>query len=281
MDISEYSSRAQDAVRLPLPKRLEVEAVMRFLGLLRPGNKACLDLGFDTPMACQMLRRLGGYWTSVARDAARQRHLAAALGESVECLGPHGELPFEDKQFEVAVLAHGCLSGDAETDASLIREVHRVLKVGGLIVLTVEYAKPFGMAYLLNHRRRVAGVGGCYSESDVFDLLKDGFDVLGMRHFCRFWMQMVRQWVDRREAQGGGAAMSRRLVSALYGAAHLLNLPISLSKGYLMTVHGRRKGWRPRQTPVLADGRRISDAVLKGQRQPTMRAWRGAIGDGA
>jgi len=137
-----------------------------------------------------------------------------------------------------------------------------VLKVGGLIVITVEHDKPMGLAYLLNHRRSVADAGGRFSESGVFDLLKDGFDVLGMRHYCRFWVQCVRQWADRR-TQGGWAAGGRRL-NALYGTACLMDLPLRFGKGYLMTAHGRRKGWRPRQIPVLADGRRLSDAVLKG-----------------
>jgi SAM-dependent methyltransferase len=264
MEKTEKPPRAKGAVKLLLPERMEVEAVMRFLGTSRLGNKACLDVGFGNPTASHLLRRMGGYWTAVACDAEGQRICSAALGAAAECLGPHGELPFEDKQFDIVVLAHGCLSGDPVADDAVIREAHRVLKVGGLIVLTVEYDKPFGLAYLLNHRRLVAGTGGRYSESAVFDLLKGGFDVLGMRHFCRFWMQMVRQWVDRRERQPGAADASRRLVGALYGAAHLLNAPIGLSKGYLMTAYGRRKGWRPRQTPVLADGRRISEAVLKG-----------------
>lgn len=258
----ENTPRIRDTAVLALPERLEIETVMRFLGAFKLGNKACLDLGFDNPAAGQRLRRMGGYWTAVARDADRQRLYAAASGEVVECIGLHGELPFEDKQFDVVVLAHGCLSGDYATDETLIREAHRVLKVGGLIVLTVEYNKPLGLAYLFNHRRLVANAGGRYSESDVFELLKGGFDVLGMRHFCRFWLQMVRQWVDRR--RHGDDAAHGRLVKVSYELAHLLNLPLSLGKGYLMTAYGRRKGWRPRQTPVLADGRRISEAVLKG-----------------
>lgn len=240
----------------PLPLRLELDAVHRILETLRIEGKTCLDVGFTHPLACRRLRHGGGYWTSVAHNDETRARLSDELNEDV-ALSPGLEaLPFEDKQFDVVVLALGCLSGGGDADTALVRECHRLLKVPGYLILTVEFAKPFGLASLLTGTRGIGGVGGQYSEAALFDLLKTGFDWLGMRHFCRFWAQLVRLWATRRHADDAGAN------AVLYWAARQFDVLSFLSRGYLMTVCGRRKGWRPRQTPYLSDGRSISEAVL-------------------
>ena len=58
--------------------------------------------------------------------------------------------------------------------------------------------------------RRMAFGAASYTESDIFHLLKDGFDVLGFRFSCRFWVQMVRQWDSRR---GSGIRGTNHLVA--------------------------------------------------------------------
>lgn len=243
-------------VRSPLPLQLEMEAVQRILTAFRVKNQPCLDIGFRAPACCRQLRECGGYWTSVALNRETCANLAAGLAEDVALLGPDALLPFEDKQFDVVVLALGSLSGDRDADTALVRECHRVLKVSGYLILTVEYAKPLGLVNLLNRRHPVAATGGHYSEAALFDLLKTGFDWLGLRTYCRFWVQMVRQWVDRRQPEAGPA------LAALYWAARICDCLTVFTRGYLVTAYGRRKGWRPRTTPKLADGRNISETVL-------------------
>jgi len=252
---------AGDAFRqaCSLPLRLELDAVRRILDSLHPEGHACLDIGFRSVQACKRLRAGGGYWTSAAIDASVRDRLAAALQTDVPMLDPQGELPFEDKQFDVVVVALGSLSGDADADTALIREYHRVLKAPGYLILTVEYAHPVGLAYLLNRQQQVAGTGGRYSEGALFDLLKTGFDWLGYRSFCRFWVQMVWQWTDRRRQDPPDV----RRLRWLYLLARVLDAPAFFARGYLITVYGRRKGWRPRRTPTLADGRSMPDAVLR------------------
>ena len=245
-------------VRCHLPLQLELEAVHRILAATRMANLACLDVGFRVPKACRQLRVPGGYWTSVATDRASRDRIAAELKEDVPLLGPRGELPFEDKQFDVVVLSLGTLSGDRDADTALICECHRVLKVSGCLILTVKYSKLFDLANLLHNRRQVTGTGGQYSEAALFDLLKTGFDWLGLRTYCRFWMQMVRQWADRRHPETGDP----RLLTAFYWMARIADCMAFFTRGHLVTAYGRRKGWRPRQTPKLADGRSISEAVL-------------------
>lgn len=244
-----------------LPLRREVSAISHFLHARAGQIKVGLDVGFTNAGVSQWLRQTGGYWMSVEPTPQRRALVAVALGEdAVLCAGENGEMPFEDKQFDAVVLAHGVLH-EGEPAATMIRECHRVIKTGGFLVLTVENRKRFGIAAALNRNRLVSGAGGCYNESEVFQLLKDGFDVLGFRYSCRFWVQVVRQWVDRRRVSGIRGAANGWL-RFLYGVAMVLDVPLFWTRGHQMTVFCRRKGWREKHTRVLGSGTPVSDAVL-------------------
>ena len=250
-----------------LPLRREVSSVLHFLHAQRGIIRAGLDVGFTNAGVSRILRQTGGYWMSVEPTAARRNLVASALGqETVLASGANGELPFEDKQFDVVVLAHGVLPHDTESAAAMIRECHRVLKAGGHCILAVEYRKRYGVAAALNRQRVVSGAGGRYSETEVFQLLKDGFDVLGFRFTCRFWVQLVRQWVDRRR-EGGAYGMANGWLRFLYAAALLLDALLVFTKGYQMTVYGHRKGWREKHAHVMSNVTPVSDAMLSDPRR--------------
>ena len=225
--------------------------------------KVCLVIGFTHAGVSRYLREhVGDYWMTVERTVERCNWVAGELAEgTVFVAGQDDELPFEDRQFDALVLAHGTLPYDARAAARVIRECHRVVKTGGLFLMTVESRRTFGLANLLNFNHRLSGTGGLYTEEEVFRLLKDGFDVLGFRYSCRFWVQLVRQWADRRRERGNFGEMSLWL-RFLYGLAHILDIPLFLSKGYQMTVCGRRKRWRGEQVHVLSASTPVSDAVL-------------------
>ncbi len=249
-----------------LPLRREISSVMHFLHAQARCVKVGLDVGFTNAGVSQILRHTGGYWMSVEPTPQRRNLVAVALGDdTVLCSGEGGELPFEDKQFDAVVMAHGVLPGGAEAGA-MVRECHRVLKTGAHFILTVETRKRVGLASALNQQRVVSGSGGCYNEAEIFQLLKDGFDVLGFRYTCRFWVQLVRQWVDRRrESHINGAA--NIWLRFLYGVALVLDAPLVLTKGYQMTVYGRRKGWREKHSRVVANSTPVSDAMLSDPRR--------------
>ena len=88
-----------------LPLRLELDAVRRILDALHPDGHACLDIGFRTAQAGARLRSGGGYWTSVTLTEADRERLAAEQQTDVLVMDAQGELPFEDKQFDVVVVA--------------------------------------------------------------------------------------------------------------------------------------------------------------------------------
>ncbi|MDD4103318.1 MAG: methyltransferase domain-containing protein, partial [Kiritimatiellae bacterium] len=233
-----------------LPLRRETSAVLHFMQLSGVRIRLGLDIGFTHAGASRLLSQSGGYWVSVEPTLQRRNLVATVLGEDrVLCAGADGELPFEDKQFDVVVLAHGMLSGGAATDIT-VRECHRVLKTGGIFLMTAEHRKKFSMASAFNRQRLVSGAGASFSDADIFRLLKDGFDVLGFRYTCRFWVQMVRQWVDRRRWSGGRRPGSI-WIKLLYGIALVADAPLFFTRGHQMTVFARRKGWRNKHAKVL------------------------------
>jgi SAM-dependent methyltransferase len=251
-----------DSNMYSLPLRREVSAVLHFLHAQTGAVRTGLDIGFTNAGVSRLLRLTGGYWMTVEPSPQRRALVAAVLGEeTVLSVGAKGELPFEDKQFEAVVLARGALSSHADAGMA-IRECHRVIRTGGLLLFTVEYRKRLVWAGALDRQRSVPGSDGCYTESEVFRLLKDGFDMLGVRFSCRFWVQWVRQWVDRRKLSGIRGANNGWL-RVLYGLAWLLDLPLFWTRGHQMTVCCRRKGWRGgKNTHVLGMNMPVSDAVL-------------------
>ena len=255
-----------DSNMYSLPLRREISAVLHFLHTQNAALRTGLDIGFTNAGVSRLLRLLGGYWMTVEPTPQRRSLVAAALGdETVLRVGTKGDLPFEDRQFDTVVLAHGVLRDGPETSV-IVQECHRVLKTGGLLLLTVEYRKRFGLANILNQRRTVSGAGYRYTESEVFQLLKDGFDVLGVRSTCRFWVQLVRQWADRRRLSGIRGANNAWL-KMLYGLAWVLDLPLFWTRGHQMTVCGRRKGWRGQHSPMLGTNMPVSDAILSDPRR--------------
>ncbi len=250
MASEDLSSRdlAAAALQADLPLRIELDAIGRMLAAqdFTPST-TCLDLGFANPMASVQLRRLGGYWMSAAFDGPGRRRAAAVLGEEgVLQGGIDGEFPFEDKQFDVVVLARGILNGDLGHDIRVITECHRVLKTPGYLIVCSDYRRRFS---LLGQ----GGQGG-YSEKQMFNLLKLGFDVLGVKTYCRFWVQLVHRCLG---SEASGAA------PGLYSIANALDKLLFLSKGYYIIANGRRKRWRDNQASgVYAHGVSIGDGAL-------------------
>lgn len=252
--------RWQADFRADRPLRMEIEAIERILAGFDIGTLTCLDVGIPNPLGSLALRRCGGYWSSVGWTPERCRSASAILQEEVLSAGADGELPFDDKQFDVVVVARGRLTGgDAVRDLALVQECHRVLKTPGYLVISGDYRKRFNLAGLLARRSgREPGPG--YNEKQMFDLLKIGFDVLGVRTYCRFWVQVMRLALDAPERGKG------RATAFLYWLASQLDAPIFFTRGYQVIAHGRRKGWRERQPLGVRHGMHIGETVLSRSR---------------
>lgn len=171
---------------------------------------AGVDVGFADAAFSQSLRQMrAGVWMTVEDGSAARDAAAAALDpKTVLQLGAGGELPFEDHQFEIVLLSLAMLSQPRERLGTLIREAHRILQGGGCLYFTVEEA---------------SGDGAGWTQRAVYELLRDGFDVVGLRR-PPWWR---------------------------FGTA-----------GRTLTVCARRKNWRNRGTPIVGAAMPVSSAML-------------------
>lgn len=171
---------------------------------------AGVDVGFADAAFSQSLRQMrAGVWMTVEDGSAARDAAAAALDpKTVLQMGAGGELPFEDHQFEIVLLSLAMLSQPRERLGTLIREAHRILQGGGCLYFTVEEA---------------SGDGAGWTQRAVYELLRDGFDVVGLRR-PPWWR---------------------------FGTA-----------GRTLTVCARRKNWRNRGTPIVGAAMPVSSAML-------------------
>lgn len=171
--------------------------------------RAGVDSGFGDAAVSQALRAAcPGVWMTVEDGPAARARVAESLDpKTVLQLGVGGEMPFDDHQFEVVVLSAALLSGDRARADAVVRETHRILQGGGCLVFSVDEAG--------------SGVG--FSERGIYDLLKDGFDVVGLKR-PPWWK---------------------------FGAA-----------GRTLTVCARRKTWRRRSAPIVGEAMPVSSAML-------------------
>ncbi len=170
--------------------------------------RAGLDVGFADAEVSRAFRTAhAGVWMTVEDGAAARASTAAVLDpKTVLQAGQGGELPFEDHQFEVVLFAKAMLEGPRARVATLVREAHRVLQGGGCLIFTVEESS-----------------GGDWSARAVYELLRDGFDVIGLKR-PPWWR---------------------------FGTA-----------GRTLTVCAGRKNWRNRGTPIVGAAMPVSSAML-------------------
>jgi SAM-dependent methyltransferase len=121
--------------RSPL-KRAKWEALRAAAG--ETAGRRCLDLGSDNGVISLLFREAGGAWRSAELDPEAIASIRALVGDPVERLeGPH--LPYPDGSFDLVVVVD--LLEHLEDDATLARELARVLVPGGRLVANVPHAR--------------------------------------------------------------------------------------------------------------------------------------------
>lgn len=246
--------------------RIKTQEILRILG--PADGKTCLDIGLDNGVVSGILRKHGGSWQTVARKPAAMEHAAAALGTNVVAFDG-ARLPFEDKSFDVAILSDFIEYLPSEHE--LIAECHRILKPSGRLILNVPHAKRWSFVNMLESmfgqtagKKAMARRG--YTETDLFQLLKHGFDVHIIRSYSRTPIQTIRYILEKKAAtRGNDSGALLKLYSSfyiLYWLAFQFDAFFFFTKGYYLVADAFRHPWRPRETPILNDGRSISEAVL-------------------
>lgn len=121
-----------------------------------------LDIGCGQGSQLQRLdgfcRRVVGLDTDLAilEDAKRQAPRAELIHQAAD------DLPFADKEFDVVVLADVLEHVGLERQQEVVEEAHRVVKPGGLLVLTVPHTGITAFLDPMDVKRRLPRIYGLY-----------------------------------------------------------------------------------------------------------------------
>lgn len=276
--VAEADSRTRDEwtgrQALAFRKLLHLQVILKEVLRLAGGTDglACMDFGAGNCMLSYHLRRHGGDWRTVVLKPGDRQGFEWGLGGDVSVFDGN-KLSFENKCFDLIVVLDGLT--DDKSDAALIEEWHRCLKADGRLIVCVRRANRWSP---LRVAQSVTGDAGAaqdgarlgFTESDMFRELKDGFDVHLVRPFGKFFMSLTELLTRRALAKQNRAAPENEgrrgkvlaLAGIAYRLAYQLDMFLFFTRGHRMLIMAKRRAWRPRETPVLVDGRSISEAVL-------------------
>lgn len=260
-------------------RRKRLVRMMRLLD--KVGGQEVLETSGDDALSVAMQNAGGGggaAWSSLAVSETQAELLAESGIERIH-LAQLPQLPFEEGAFD-AVVASDLLEY-VEKPAELMAELHRVLRPKTRLILHVRRKR----RTLVGLFRKLAGltdptrtmVHPGFTPTELFDVLKDGFDVQETTGHGRFFTEFADLLAELfagliPESCEPAALDERRLRRA--AAVYAAFTPVFWLAGFLDAVFfflpdhhmvlraKRRMMWVPRVTPRLRDGRSIAEAAL-------------------
>lgn len=246
----------------------------------KPEGKRCLDIGGEGGWISAALRQGGGEWTSADTPGPALESLRHMVGDERVVPLEDARLPMEDQSFDVVVIVD--ILEHVADESALIHECHRILKPAGKLIVNVPFAARVAPLNFVRHLagqgdERIGHVRRGYTRRQLFDVLKDGFDVQDIRRYSRLLIEATDAIARRAALRAADSAAShrpdpitisraqarawRRFAWMSWTAAQLDAL-LFMSPGYRLIVRSKRRLWIPRKAPILRDGRSIVDATL-------------------
>ncbi len=136
----------------------------------QPAGKYGLDIGADNGVISYLLRQRGGQWRSADLDEHAVASIRQLVGSDVHQIDG-GTTPFEDAAFDLVVIVD--FLEHIPDDRGFARELARILKPGGQLVINVPHLKPRS---LLNRFRHAIGL-----TDEWHGHLRPGYSLEGLR----------------------------------------------------------------------------------------------------
>lgn len=270
--------RVKIFLRSPLRRKL-LARIMRMLDKVT--GQQVLEISGDDALSAAMQNAGGGgggVWNSLAVSET-QAELLSEAGIARIHLADLPQLPFEDSSFD-AVVASDVLEY-VDKPAEFMAELHRVMRSKTRLILHVRRKRKT----LVEIFRKISGLTDPtrpmtrpgFTPAELFDVLKDGFDVQETTGYGRFFMEFANLLAELfagviPSACEPAALNERRLKRA--AAVYTAFTPVFWVAGFLdvlffflpehhMVLRAKRRMmWVPRVTPRLRDGRSIAEAAL-------------------
>jgi SAM-dependent methyltransferase len=202
------TQRALTLFRHSVLKQAKLSEIKSMLGGTR--GKRCLDIGSDNGVISLLLREDGGDWASADLDETTVDSIRELVGDDVHRIDGQST-PFPDACFDCVVIVD--FLEHVHTDREFVRELRRIMKPEGRLIVNVPHIKPHS---LLNRVRHLIGqtderhghVRPGYSRDSLGRTLRPWFTVERTRTYSRGFSELLdtvqRFAVDL--AKGGGKA---------------------------------------------------------------------------
>lgn len=231
-------------------------------------GKTCLDIGGDNGVISYLLRQRGGHWHSADLDELTVESIRRLVGENVHRIDGLST-PFPDGMFDVVVIVD--FLEHIHTDVEFARELRRIVKPGGTLIVNVPRVKPRSLlnrlrpaigltdekhghvrpGYTLESLRRVLGSGWRIEASRTYSgSFSEGVDTALNGLYELRQRQKPQQPRSRKGTVVTGAEIQRmraefRLLSAAYPALWLFSRFDRLlltQQGYKLIVRAVHEG---------------------------------------
>lgn len=243
-----------------------------------PAGKTSLDIGADNGVISYLLRQRGGRWYSADLDPGAVASIRELVRDDVYQLNGSAT-PFPDRTFDQIVIVD-FLEHIAD-DRGFVRELARILKPGGTVIVNVPHLKPRSLLNRFRHRIGLTDewhghLRPGYSLAGLRRLLEPFFVIERARTYSRAFSEMIDTALNgvyqglARGKQGTPASskgtvvtrgdMERHrkqflLLSALYPVLWTMakmDALLPLQSGYKLIVRARLQGSERSSRPVEA-----------------------------
>jgi SAM-dependent methyltransferase len=241
----------------------------KILELLQdPAGRTSLDIGADNGVISYLLRQRGGRWYSADLDSGAVTSIRQLVGENVYQLDGT-TTPFSDSTFDQVVIVD--FLEHISDDQGFVRELARIVKPGGTLVINVPHLKPYSV---LNRFRHWIGLTDewhghlrpGYTVPILRDLLKPHFALERATTYSRAFSELVDTALNgvyeilQRRKRSGPATQKGTIVTqsdmsqyrqqflllrAMYPffwTLAKLDALLPLQQGYKLIVQARRLG---------------------------------------
>jgi SAM-dependent methyltransferase len=128
-------------------KQAKYKKVLQLLA--DPTGKTNLDIGADNGVISYLLRQRGGHWFSADLDPGTVESIRQLVGSDVYQIDG-GRTPFPDGAFDQVVIVD--FLEHIPDDRGFIRDLARIIKPGGSLIINVPHVKPGSLLNRFRHR---------------------------------------------------------------------------------------------------------------------------------
>lgn len=272
------SLRMKIFLRSPLRRRL-LARLMRLLD--KTGGQRVLEMVADDAIGAAMRHAGGGggaAWSTVAVSETHAELLTETGLDEIH-LADLPTMPFEDGMFDAVVISE--ILEYVKDPTALMADLHRIMAPKTRLILHVRRRRRSlvelfrQLAGLLDPTRPMVCTG--FTPPELFEVLKDGFDVQETSSYGRFFTEFANLLAELfsgviPSSCEPAALVEKRLrrtavvyavFTPLFWLAHVLDMVFFFLPDHHMVLRARRRMlWVPRVTPRLRDGRNIAEATL-------------------